>query len=678
MTMIGQQVAAKATRDALFLGNFDIVQLPRMMVAAAAISVIVVFASARILRTLSPARVVPVAYSVSALLLLGEWMLAIRSPAIGAVVFYFHTVVFGAILASGFWSMLNERFDPLTAKSVVARVASGGTIGAVIGGLAVERLAGKIELVSMFPLLAGAHLLCSLLATGFAPEQPESIGEPKRAIDAPSPSGDSGLVILSANPYLRNIALLVGLSTFSAATLDYLFKAAAQAHFQGGDDLLRFFAIFYAAMGLAGFLIQATLSRAALEKLGLARTISLVPGFAATFALLALIFPALWSVVLVRSSDGVLRSSLYRAAYELLYTPVAPDHKRATKPIIDVACDSLGDAAGAATVTIVLSLAPMMSRSILTAQVVVLGVAGFFLARRLQKGYVDALASSLTARGGAKTRAGAMIDPHTLTVSRSGDAALDASLFDRERRDFSPQNGDLLATGVGLGTGMMRGIRDRSAEAPELDPETKRWMDLRSADHARARRALAAGPLTAPLISPAIALLVDDQLYPEVLAALGKVADLVPGHVADAMLDPKADVTLRRRLARVLGESASATATFALVRALDDPDFDVRRRAAQSLARQSRAHLELMPDSDRVYALVIRELTASASADPQQTLEQAFALLALVLPAEPLRVAYRGVASDDPHHRGTALEYLSTVLPPAVRELLDPVIERLR
>jgi hypothetical protein len=52
-----------------------------------------------------------------------------------------------------------------------------------------------------------------------------------------------------------------------------------------------------------------------------------------------------------------------------------------------------------------------------------------------------------------------------------------------------------------------------------------------------------------------------------------------------------------------------------------------------------------------------------------------FTLLSLVLPAEPLRIAFRGLHTDDPNLRGTALEYLEGVLPPAIRDRLWPFLE---
>ena len=58
-----------------------------------------------------------------------------------------------------------------------------------------------------------------------------------------------------------------------------------------------------------------------------------------------------------------------------------------------------------------------------------------------------------------------------------------------------------------------------------------------------------------------------------------------------------------------------------------------------------------------------------------QSLAHVFTVLSLVLPAEPLQIALRGLHADDTHLRGTALEYLESILPPMIREPLWPFLE---
>jgi len=56
-------------------------------------------------------------------------------------------------------------------------------------------------------------------------------------------------------------------------------------------------------------------------------------------------------------------------------------------------------------------------------------------------------------------------------------------------------------------------------------------------------------------------------------------------------------------------------------------------------------------------------------------LRHIFTMLSLVSNPEPLAVAFHGVLSDDRHLRGTALEYLDSILPEDVRRALRPHVE---
>src|SRR6185295_6666931 len=57
-----------------------------------------------------------------------------------------------------------------------------------------------------------------------------------------------------------------------------------------------------------------------------------------------------------------------------------------------------------------------------------------------------------------------------------------------------------------------------------------------------------------------------------------------------------------------------------------------------------------------------------------QSLAHVFTLLSLVLPREPLQIAFRSLHAGDRYLRGTALEYLEGVLPPAIRQPLWPFL----
>jgi hypothetical protein len=54
--------------------------------------------------------------------------------------------------------------------------------------------------------------------------------------------------------------------------------------------------------------------------------------------------------------------------------------------------------------------------------------------------------------------------------------------------------------------------------------------------------------------------------------------------------------------------------------------------------------------------------------------EHVFNLLALALDREPVRIAARAFTTDDVYVRGTALEYLETVLTPRLFSALTPLL----
>ena len=179
LAMIAYQVAGKATRDALFLSSFPVSALPAMTVASATFSVAMAFAASKALSRLGPARVVPLGFAGSALLLLVEWLLQASWPRQVAVALYLHFGALGALLVSGFWSFLNERYDPRSAKRALGRVAAGGTVGGLVGGLLADRVGSAFTVATMLPILAAIHAACAALAARLRASAPPA--EPPRS-----------------------------------------------------------------------------------------------------------------------------------------------------------------------------------------------------------------------------------------------------------------------------------------------------------------------------------------------------------------------------------------------------------------------------------------------------------------------------------------------------------------
>src|SRR4051794_25749308 len=129
--LIAHQVAGKAARDALFLTSFSVSSLPAVMAVGAGLSLVAALWMSRLLARFSPAAVLPILFASSMCGLVIEWGIGQVSAPAMAVAVFLHTAVFGPVLISAFWSLINERFDPHSARRAVARIALGGTIGGV-------------------------------------------------------------------------------------------------------------------------------------------------------------------------------------------------------------------------------------------------------------------------------------------------------------------------------------------------------------------------------------------------------------------------------------------------------------------------------------------------------------------------------------------------------------------
>jgi hypothetical protein len=174
--LIAQQVAGKATRDALFLSSFRASSLPSVMAGGAVLSLAAIFWLSRLMTRHGPRQIMPVLFALNAAALISAWALGLSWPRAAAVTVYLQMAAFSPAMISTFWSLINERFDPHLGKRAVARVAAGGTIGGVLGGLAAWRAAEFLYPETLIALLAGVSVVGAgstlLISRRERPEQP--------------------------------------------------------------------------------------------------------------------------------------------------------------------------------------------------------------------------------------------------------------------------------------------------------------------------------------------------------------------------------------------------------------------------------------------------------------------------------------------------------------------------
>ena len=681
--MIAFQVGGRATRDAYFLSEFPIAALPAMVMAGALVAIVLAFAAGRVLSRYGPERVVPLAFCGSGVLLLGAWGLSFPFRHFTAVLLYLHFACLGGLLVSGFWSFVNERFDPRTAKRQLGRIGAGGTIGGLLGGLVATQVGRVLPVTAMIPVLALFHLSAGLLVLRLRPTKTEMqhAGTATRVEDAVSAEG---LRAIAHAPYMRGLITLVLLTTVSEGLVDLVFKGRAALTLGEGSILLRYFGMFYTGVALLTVLVQAIASRIALEKLGPARTVSALPLSVAAASVGAAAIPGLGSVAVARAVESVFSNSLYRAGYEVLFNPVPAREKRAIKSIADVGAARLGDIIAAGVAQVVLW--SMVSRAGIPLLVgaALCSVAAAFTAWRLHAGYVATLERGLVSRA-VQLDADDVRDEMTRSAMlRSlGPLAL-SQILARPRLEEDPATASLVG----------------GTPAHAVDLEAAHIADLRSRDASRVRRALRSRAVEAEHLPYLAPLLGWDDVAAEAIATLRKAGPATTEYLAARLLDPNEEFAIRRRIPLVLAMHRDARAIDALLGGLADKRFEVRYRCGRALAHLLELDPSLRVTTEAAYRAVLREVETGASvwegrqlldrmddeswspvvdevvrARANRSLEHVFTLLALVLPRQPLRIAFKGLHTSDPLLRGTALEYLESTLPPEIRKPLWPYLE---
>ena len=664
--MIAQHIAGKATRDALFLSHFEISDLPKAMMISAAVSVAAVLAMSRLLARHGPARLIPPLYLASAALLAGQWLLTDIMPGAAAAALYLHVAALNSILISGFWSVINERFDPYAAKRVIARLTAAATFGGLLGGLAAKGMATLADTHAILLMLSGMHLVCGFAVGYLARGTPQDAGQTRQ------PPPGNLLAPLKRSRLIRGMAILGLLVATTAAVLDYLLKAEAAATLSK-DELITFFSYFYTAVGLGSFLVQSMMGNKALRWFGLGGSMAAWPLIILVTGTGALLFRSLATVTLMRASANLLYNSFFRAGFELLYTPISPADKRSGKVLIDVGADRSGDLLGGLIVMALLAV-PAAAESLLFGAGMLLAAVCLVLVLVLHRAYVRQLADNLRS-GQLRADEIPIVDATTAHTVASTQTALDRDRLLAEIARFR-------GASSGESTVAEAGPTPSSDASPlpvGIDAVTEKIMALRGGDEAAIRRVLTSYSLSAELLPHAISLLRDERVLKETLRALRRMASSGAGQLVDALLDPMQHPLVRRRLPLVLARSDSPLAVVGLAAGLDSPDWNTRLRCAQALQTIRSAHPGARIDENLLLSHAENQARAIAGAPPAQPagdprMQFIFYLFGALYDPETLDLCWHAVQSDDRAARGTALEYLENRVPAEIWALLQPIL----
>jgi ATP:ADP antiporter, AAA family len=322
------------------------------------------------------------------------------------------------------------------------------------------------------------------------------------------------------------------------------------------------------------------------------------------------------------------------------------------KSIVGVGIDRMGDIAGAGIILGLLWIPQPGQTTMLVVLAVACAGVAVLIAGRLSRGYVEALEKSLLSR---------VVE---LDFSEVDERTTRATMLRSLRRPRA------IESAIAPSGSDMRPTQRRPPDTPAIaDPDIQRILTLHSGDAEAIRRVLRSERgLSAAVVAHVIPLLACDEVSHDGIRALRSVAEERVGELIDAFSDPNQPFAVRRRLARVFSVCVSQRAADGLLLGLEDLRFEVRYRCGRSLLAIVEKNAAVRIDSARIFPLDGREVTVNKDVwesrklldafevgDDRSFLEElvrdrasrslahVFTLLALVLPAEPLRIAFRAL-----------------------------------
>jgi AAA family ATP:ADP antiporter len=265
-------------------------------------------------------------------------------------VFFVWLSVFNLFVVSVFWSFMADIYTREQGRRLFGLITSGGSIGALIGGLITSSLTTTIGFQNLLPLSA-ALLLFAIICIGRLKNwvHHEHEDDIEQTVESHKPLGGNpfaGLTHLFSSNYFLAIALMSLVASLLGTAL-YMFRAELISEaILDADARIRFFSNMNNAANTLALIAQMFLVKQVVTRFGIGRSLILFPlASIIGFAILAF-EPTLMAVAILDVVRRGLGFGFAKPSTDMLYSVVTPEEKYKTKNAIDTAIYRGGDVVG--------------------------------------------------------------------------------------------------------------------------------------------------------------------------------------------------------------------------------------------------------------------------------------------------------------------------------------------
>ena len=280
-------------------------------------------------------------------------------------VFFVWVSIFNLFVVSVVWSFMADIYTREQGRRLFGLITSGGSVGALIGGIATSTLVTKIGFQNLLPISA-AVLLAAVFCIGRLKDwvHQEHESEIDRTVESKKPLGGSalaGITHLMSSKYFLAIALLSVIASLLGTAL-YMFRAELiETAILSPDARTQFFSNMNIAQNALALVAQMFLVKQVVTRFGIGRSLSLFPlASVVGFAVLAF-EPTLMAVAVLDVVRRGLGFGFAKPSTDMLYSVVTPEEKYKTKNAIDTAVYRGGDVVGTWSIKIMSILGMSMA-----------------------------------------------------------------------------------------------------------------------------------------------------------------------------------------------------------------------------------------------------------------------------------------------------------------------------
>jgi AAA family ATP:ADP antiporter len=337
-------ICLKAVSDSVFLSVFDARRLPYVDLSITVLVGIVVSLYVRLWNRWGLPGTIKLTQAFVVLNLFVSWLMLRAHLAGTPVLIYVSVGIFAVLLPSQVWSLAGIIFDTRQAKRLFSLIASGGILGALLGGSFAGFIGPALGTESVLLATIGFVLACAAIVTRLS-----------RLAKSASPAAATGTLgrgsilesvrLVGSTRYLLLITLAIFFSTIAGTLIKYQFKAVAQVALAADRDALTSFSgYFYGYIAVFSFLFHTLLTGRILRLVGLSSCLFILPMALLSGSMGLFFSTSLVTAILARGADQGFRHSIDRATVELLYVPVPTNIRSRVKSFMDMVVSRSADA----------------------------------------------------------------------------------------------------------------------------------------------------------------------------------------------------------------------------------------------------------------------------------------------------------------------------------------------